>query len=51
MPGAELVAAKNVKMRVASNDTPKKEVEEAADADVAGTGPKRFLPFSTGPRQ
>jgi len=51
VPGAELVAAKDIKIPLASGGAPTNGVKTAADADAAGTGPKRFLPFGAGPRQ
>ncbi|BDA50154.1 Cytochrome P450 3A13 [Coccomyxa sp. Obi] len=52
VPSAELASSKGIPIpEVASDDLIYSTADSKTDDDAAATGPKRFLPFSTGPRQ
>lgn len=53
MPGAELASSKRVPIPLAASDAPTAPASPGSEAakDTTAAGPKRFLPFSTGPRQ
>ncbi len=53
VPSAELAASKDIPIASAALRAPVAPGSPGSEAakDAAATGPKRFLPFSTGPRQ